>query len=327
LSFLKKIFGGAPGEAEPPARDENPPTATEMEAAFWTFASYFLEARDPEQDLFIESWSEPLGRSYQEAIRELLDRGIIARAGLKEKLSAMLRIYELEALLRELDLPASGKKDTLLRRYIEARPQDAEARAAKMQGDFLVCTPEGRKEVKFHTDSRANCEDSTRHEMSRWLRRGKAERAAAVLNDFLKSFNLPPKDHGPVMEDVKLVLGIKDVSGLSGAEFEKARVHAAIELLWDGKLNALYYSQVPSFHQFDLAASIVIGKKRSREELKGYSEMEFVNKVEIMCLDDSCRACKAAARKKYLIKNAPLLPVDGCTHENGCRCSYVPVVD
>lgn len=326
MGFFKKIFGAAPAEDDPGARAGDLPDELERAQNYWFFVSYFLESRDPDQDLFIESWSVPLGRSYKEVLKELLDKGIIARAGLKEKLGGMLRMYELEAILRELELPTSGRKDTLLRRYIEARPLDAESRASKIQGDFLVCTPDGRKEVKFHTDARANCEDSVRHEMARLLRRGKIDRAAEALNVFLKSFDLAPKDLGAVMEDVKMALDIKEVPGLSEKEVEKARIHAAIELLWDGKLGGAFYSPVPSFRKFDLAAARLIGQKQSREELKNYAEMEFVTRVEILCNDDSCRACKAAARK-YLIKNAPLIPLNGCTHENGCRCCYSPIVD
>lgn len=338
MSVFSKLFGKVSSRKNEQASTEvsqakcspigagQKPTEEEEES-YWIFLSYFLEAKDPDRDRFIESWLELLGRSYKAVIKEAISKGLIVRAGLKEKLGGMLRMPDLQELLRELGLPESGKKDTLLRRYIEARPQEAELRASKIEGDFLVCTPEGRKEIKQHTNQRADIEDSARHEMRHLLRQGKIDQAAEVVNVFLKSTDRSARDNASQKEDAQLVLAIKEVPGLAGTEFEKARINAAIELLWDGKLNSLYYSPIPSFHQFDLAASIVIGKKRSREELRGYSEQEFVTRVEIMCNDDSCRACKAAAKRKYTLENAPLLPIDGCTHENGCRCCYTPIVD
>ena len=299
----------------------------EEEEKYWYFLSYFLEAKDPAKDRYFESWSEILGRPYKQVLKEALNRGLIVRAGLKEKLGGMLRMPDLQELLRELGLTVSGKKDTLLSRYIEARPQEAERRASKMEGNFLISTPEGRKEIKQHTNRRADAEDSARNEMGRLLKRGKIDEAAEIVNVYLKSADRSARDNVFVKEDIKLIFTIKEVPGLVGPELEKARINAAIELLWDGKLNSVHYSQIPSFHQFALAAVIVIGKKRSRDELREYAGQEFVTRVEILCNDDSCTTCKAAAMRKYSLKNAPLLPIDGCTHENGCRCCYTPIVD
>jgi len=71
-------------------------------------------------------------------------------------------------------------------------------------------------------------------------------------------------------------------------------------------------------------------KRDSINELKEYAKMEFVDHVEILCGSDSCEICKVVADKKYPLKHlkqVPLIPIDGCTHERGCICCYTPLVD
>jgi hypothetical protein len=312
---------------DPPAEHGPEPHGQASEESYWLFLSYFSNAKDIDKDKFIDSWSEALGRSPKAVIKEFLSKGLIMHAGVKEKLGAMYSAEDIKHFLTTQGLSTSGSKAQLLSRYVEARPEEAGKKASTMVGDFLLCTPEGRKEVRKHGNRTVYEEDSARLEMKHLLTRKKIDQAAEVVNVYMDSVQRLRRDNTWAKDDVKMIMEINDVPGLTRAEVEEARLYAAIDLLWDGKMKSLYYTPIPSFHQFALFASIVIGKKRSREELQRYSEQEFVNKVEIMCLDDSCQKCKAVAGRRYTLKNAPLLPVDGCTHENGCRCCYTPVVD
>jgi hypothetical protein len=47
--------------------------------------------------------------------------------------------------------------------------------------------------------------------------------------------------------------------------------------------------------------------------------------VRILRGADSCPACRAASGV-YAIEEAPIIPIAGCTHAAGCRCSYTPVM-
>lgn len=323
----KELGAGDERQVQAPAPIEESPGLQHpvSEDAYWFFLSYFFEAKDIYRDKFIASWSYELGRPHKAVVKEFLDKSLIIHAGVREKLSGLLRIYDLQELLREQGLSVSGKKDTLLSRYIEALPKEAESRASKMAGDFLVCTPEGRKAVKQHGNKGADAQDSAQHEIKNLLAQGQIDRAAEVVNVYMKSVGRPPQDNNWTKNDVKMVMNIKRVPRLTPTEVEEARTHIAMELLWYGRIKSSDYSPIRSFHQFAKFASIVIGKKRSQEDLKGYSENECITRVEIMCNDDSCQKCKAAAGE-YLLKEAPLLPIDGCTNEDGCRCSYNSVV-
>jgi hypothetical protein len=68
-------------------------------------------------------------------------------------------------------------------------------------------------------------------------------------------------------------------------------------------------------------------------ELKEYSttavaRQEFeknprVKYVRLLVAADSCPACEAL-EGTYEKDAVPVLPVEGCSHENGCRCFYQP---
>jgi hypothetical protein len=49
--------------------------------------------------------------------------------------------------------------------------------------------------------------------------------------------------------------------------------------------------------------------------------------VRVLAGADSCAACRAAAQGEYLPNEAPIIPIAGCTHPEGCRCAYAPVMD
>lgn len=59
--------------------------------------------------------------------------------------------------------------------------------------------------------------------------------------------------------------------------------------------------------------------------LKKYRENPRVQSIRVAVSADCCPAC----RKKegtYSKADAPVLPVKGCSHENGCRCFYEPIL-
>lgn len=44
--------------------------------------------------------------------------------------------------------------------------------------------------------------------------------------------------------------------------------------------------------------------------------------VRIITGSDSCPACRACAGAVYHPDEAPIIPIVGCTHPEGCRCAY-----
>ena len=60
--------------------------------------------------------------------------------------------------------------------------------------------------------------------------------------------------------------------------------------------------------------------------LKRIKEGGIATKVRILVSHDSCPVC-TAAEGAYEFNETPELPLEGCSHPQGCRCHYAPVLD
>ncbi len=60
--------------------------------------------------------------------------------------------------------------------------------------------------------------------------------------------------------------------------------------------------------------------------LKRLQENSRVTYVRISVADDCCPACRQV-EGAYAKDSAPALPIEGCSHANGCRCFYQPVLE
>ena len=59
--------------------------------------------------------------------------------------------------------------------------------------------------------------------------------------------------------------------------------------------------------------------------LKKFQVNERVKNVRLIVAGDCCPVC-AAMEGTYDKHDAPLLPVEGCSHPKGCRCFYEPML-
>jgi hypothetical protein len=59
--------------------------------------------------------------------------------------------------------------------------------------------------------------------------------------------------------------------------------------------------------------------------LKRFQENPRVRHVILAINDNACPLCKEM-QGAYTKESAPRLPVEGCSHPNGCRCFYQPVL-
>lgn len=87
------------------------------------------------------------------------------------------------------------------------------------------------------------------------------------------------------------------------------------------------YAQSPD----DAADCVKCGKplheySSTAQALKRFQDNPRVQLVHLSVGVDACPAC-LAVQGTYAKHAAPALPVEGCSHENGCRCFYDPVLD
>ncbi len=60
--------------------------------------------------------------------------------------------------------------------------------------------------------------------------------------------------------------------------------------------------------------------------LRKFQENPRVNAVNVVVHEDACPACQAI-QGTYPKDRVPRLPVEGCSHESGCRCFYQPLLE
>ncbi len=59
--------------------------------------------------------------------------------------------------------------------------------------------------------------------------------------------------------------------------------------------------------------------------LKRMQTNERISLVRVSVADNCCPAC-ASVQGAYPKTDPPVLPVEGCSHPQGCRCFYEPVL-
>lgn len=62
------------------------------------------------------------------------------------------------------------------------------------------------------------------------------------------------------------------------------------------------------------------------EALKRLQANPRVRDIRLVVSADCCPVC-AAQEGTYTKEEAPSLPVEGCSHTNGCRCFYEPMLN
>lgn len=59
--------------------------------------------------------------------------------------------------------------------------------------------------------------------------------------------------------------------------------------------------------------------------MKKYQANSRVQSLRVAVSADCCPACRRV-EGTYAKEDVPVLPVRGCSHENGCRCFYEPIL-
>lgn len=60
--------------------------------------------------------------------------------------------------------------------------------------------------------------------------------------------------------------------------------------------------------------------------LRKFQENPRVTAVHVIVHEDACPACQEI-QGTFPKDRVPKVPVEGCSHQNGCRCFYQPLLD
>lgn len=65
---------------------------------------------------------------------------------------------------------------------------------------------------------------------------------------------------------------------------------------------------------------------KTAEVLRKFQENPRVFSVNVIVHEDACPACQEI-QGTFPKDRVPKIPVEGCSHENGCRCFYQPLLE
>jgi hypothetical protein len=87
------------------------------------------------------------------------------------------------------------------------------------------------------------------------------------------------------------------------------------------------YTESPDAVDNCVNCQAVLGEFSTRVvALKRFQQNPRVDHVILSVFADACPACEKL-QGAYNKNEAPRLPVEGCSHPNGCRCFYQPVLN
>ena len=72
--------------------------------------------------------------------------------------------------------------------------------------------------------------------------------------------------------------------------------------------------------------AVTVDKKKEQQEALKKIKAGLSTKVRILAGDRACPLCNAL-EGVYEFDAVPELPHEGCSHVDGCRCFYAPVLD
>lgn len=75
-----------------------------------------------------------------------------------------------------------------------------------------------------------------------------------------------------------------------------------------------------------MAESNAVDKQAEQKEALEKIKAGLATRVRILTHGDCCPFCKTM-EGAYEFEDVPQLPHDECSHPNGCRCFYAPVLD
>lgn len=277
-----------------------------------------------------------------ELIDELLRDGLLKEADLPTALDSQFRVRELEVMLRAHGLKVSGTKNVKISRLIEAYP--TEMMKLVQNFELLICTEQGRILVDGFLARQVDEERRAQTDSVAALEAGDLHLASKLCTQFhgKQSFRggLNPSSFCSEEPNTSMVVRLELIAEampriIANAKSESLpylRCAAQIMELWGEKVAKPW---LPARLDTGLrlhaitAARMISNYVNYKLHLHGISNHElapFLKGVRISGNRDEyrCPKCAALDGKLFPLNEAPEMPYEHCTSEEGCRC--VPIV-
>jgi hypothetical protein len=298
----------------------------------------FINPKAVESLTGLDRWENVLQENATKALKRFQRDGALRPANTAEKLESAYRVSDLQRLLKERGLPPSGRKADLIHRLIVADPKGMEQSVAGKE--VLVCTDKGRS---VGEEYRAK-EQAERHKVEqrvwdfllakKFKQASQAVAAYEARQVFPRGIGIDWAEYDP-SRDVDLLETIfrktpKILSQVPKEKLNSLRMAAAMMALW-GTNSAKRWLPPDFMTTTPMAADVAVRMfsfyTLNLAHIKNYKQSSVVKGVQVIAADDSCPACKRLDGKKYSLESAIELPHEHCTHEMGCRCTWIAVLD
>ena len=277
-----------------------------------------------------DGWRTVLEEMPQLAIARLQHEEMLSPADLAGHLAYQYKVPDLKRLLKERNLPVSGRKDKLIERLVQADADGMQQTVAELK--VLRCTAKGQQIAEDYLVREKEKRTLLEQQVLEALQAGRFQEASERVvayeaqQVFPRGLGVDWKNHD-VARDVEILEYIfhrkpEIFQQVNNHDVNVLRTAAAMGYLFGVNrykkwLPADFESELPL--PPDVAASKLIFHGTYLANLAQYRQMG-AKRIKILDTSDSCDNCRKLASKTYAISEVPELPHSACTNEQGCRC-------
>ncbi|MFQ5981060.1 MAG: SAP domain-containing protein [Candidatus Heimdallarchaeota archaeon] len=300
--------------------------------------SLFLKPRTLDTENWQHHWSATLGKSYLQVIQEFIAAGLLARPTIEECLIGGLRVADIKPILRAHGLKVSGKKEILVKRLVDQRPDEARQLAATIT-NIYVCTEAGAAIAQQWKEEVTKQSIETEMKMQPLIANGKFRQAFLVREQLRKTIPQPMQAYyGGGM----ITVGGEQPS--SWDDYDEVGFRAiydidpqtiptmTVEKVETAKFNVLMSWMCPwsknryRIHkEFKRIAETKSAIAQGQLTLEKWRKEGDVIAVEISGTTDACSNCKRLLNRAYDLNHVPIIPNPDCANPKCCRCCYIPI--
>lgn len=294
-------------------------------------------------------WEQVLGDNPRNYINQLLALGILVPADLEVQLSLKCSVEELKKLLKQRGLRVAGSKDILVKRLVEADPEEVKSLVGGLKA--YKCSDEAKVIADQYLSAEKDKSQIYEDKITNLLKEGKLKEACLLKakNEISKVFPLPRifygqkfnyneciaswsnYDPGETIKRLEYTLNArpKILSPLNDEQMNRVCFVAALGFFMDKRK---YIKTLPDElnNIFHFNKAIAVGMVEfyglHRFNLEQWRNNINIKQVKILHIKDelSCDVCHSLDGKILTIDDVPELPNKDCTSIKGCRCEMLP---
>lgn len=306
--------------------------------AHWLLLSKFIHPQNPDDFSKSDIWENVLGEKPSQAVKRFLDEGLIAGAELENILAYKLKVSELKDMLKQHGLPVSGRKEDMIKRLVNADSLGMKKIIAGLT--VLQCVQQGKEQAEKYLLYEKDKRNQVEMQVMEYIRKRMFREASLTVSAyeakqiFPRGMGIDWKnyDANRDVETINIIFSSKPkiLSKLSDDKSDNLRQGAAMMLLWGTNTAQEWLpSEFETGLSFDVntAARMFLFYARHKISLEQYRKYGVTKYAEVLAAQDSCDECKKLTKKRYKLDEFPELPHEHCTHEKGCRCTEIPVIN